>query len=130
MEALFVRKRFSRMTERKKMNEKNHWAESWMRDALTSAEVSGLRRTRSLVSGLVIAAVVLLSGASQAKTMSTIEKHADQVDAWDVARVTQIEPLSAMLHHPYPDLIEERDLETLLRFYATGTGRRVGLGEF
>jgi len=89
-----------------------------------------IRCVASLLSGLAVALLVLLSGVSSAKTMSTIEKHADQVDDWDVARTTQIEPLSAMLHHHYPDLIEERDLETLLRFYATERGDGLGWANF
>jgi len=47
-------------------------------------------------------------------------------DSWDHVRDTQVEPLSSMLHHHFPDLLEEGDLQTLLRFYVTKTGDGLG----
>lgn len=49
-----------------------------------------------------------------------------EADAWDIVRDAQVEPLSEMLHHHFPDLLEEGDLKALLRFYATETGTGLG----
>ena len=67
-------------------------------------------------------AAVLLVGW----TLGASAAQPDAEDPWDYARDTQVEPLSAMLHHHFPDLLEEGDLPTLLRFYATETGDGLG----
>ena len=112
------------------MNEMSRWAPTvgqpdswtlWLRGGFQSVWLSV---------GIVALMAMLCPGASLAKTLLTIEKHAEQTDPWDVVRTEQVEPLSAMLHHHSPDLIEERDLETLLRFYATERGDGLGWANF
>jgi len=43
-------------------------------------------------------------------------------DEWDRVRSEQIEPLNSMLHGYWPKLIRERNLDALVRLYATETG--------
>jgi hypothetical protein len=45
---------------------------------------------------------------------------------WEDARKTLIEPLNAQLHHHWPSLLQKRDLDGLLRLYATQTGTGLG----
>jgi hypothetical protein len=73
-------------------------------------EQSKRRRRRPGAWLLTAALSILASSAASAK------------DDWDETRQTLIEPLNAMLHHHIPQMLEERNLDALLRFYSTPTG--------
>lgn len=47
---------------------------------------------------------------------------AARADAWDDTRARLIDPLNAMLHRHWPAELKNRDLDVLLRLYATETG--------
>ena len=47
---------------------------------------------------------------------------ASSADEWDEARQTQVEPLNALLHRHLPSLLRQRNLDDLVRLYATETG--------
>jgi hypothetical protein len=82
------------------------------------------RRRERLQGRLPVWAVWVLGGMSLVYALGA--SAAPDPDPWDEVRNAQIDPLSAMLHHHFPDLLKEGDLTTLLRFYATETGTGLG----
>jgi hypothetical protein len=57
-----------------------------------------------------------------AALLALVSATAGHADGWDAARQQEIEPLNALLHRHLPSLLRERNLDGLVRLYATGTG--------
>ena len=50
-------------------------------------------------------------------------------DDWDTTRKTLIDPLNSALHSHWPEQLEKRELDVLLRLYATPTGTGLRWGD-
>ena len=68
---------------------------------------------------LLLLAPLVLTGLSLVAAIGPARAHADR---WEATRERLIEPLNAKLHHHWPNELKARNLETLLRLYATETG--------
>jgi hypothetical protein len=71
---------------------------------------------------LIPAALVLLASLAIIVMLAIFGSTTATAEAWDSTRKRLIEPLNAKLHSHWPNELKERNLDVLLRLYATETG--------